>query len=130
MDIDEEVTMDADPEDGEVSELCDMLAGQPLWCGQENILILQCSFDVTRRMLEKGSGVRDTDVVRHISEIKNRYRVMIRDVPDWLDSEKLKFYAQRVLSQDDPVQVLLSAFYVDHELMRLCNLATCQVVED
>lgn len=122
--------VDSPEEDREISELCDQLAAQPLWCGEENVMILQCSFDVTRRMLGKGPAVKQRDLVRHVDQIKGRYKTMLRDVPDWLECERLKPHAQSVLVQDDPILVLLSAFYIDHEFICLCNLAACGITED
>lgn len=119
-----------DEGDAAMDELCDMLAGQPLWCGEENSLILQCSFDVTRRILENMSGHRREDTARHISEVKKRYTTMLRAVPDWLLCEHLKPHVHKALEDDDPATCLFVIFYVDHELIRLCNLSTCELFVD
>ena len=119
-----------DGDDSVMDELCDMLAGQPLWCGEENSLILQCSFDVTRRILEDMSGHREEDTARHISEVKKRYTTMLRAIPDWLLCEHLKPHVHRALKDDNSVTCLLAIFYIDHELIRLCNLSACAIIED
>ena len=120
---------DVDDDDG-ISELCDLLSGQPLWCGEENALILQCSFDVTRRMLEKPNAVNPSDLRRHLEEVRRRYRAMLT-VEDWLESERLKTYVHVVLSPAmDQSMCLFLAFYIDHELIRLNNLGRCDVIDD
>ena len=116
--------------DEAMEELCSMMAQQPLWCAEENVLILHCSFNVTRRMLEKGDGVRTEDLHRHVREIKRRYSTMLRDVEDWLQCNGLKPYAAKVVSEPQDSMCLIYAFYIDHELIRLCDVASCDVADD
>jgi hypothetical protein len=128
--MDPEISVIPEGEDDGISELCDMLESQPLWCGEENVMILQCSFDVTRRMLERGSSVKPGDLARHVNEVKRRYRAMLRDLCDWLDSERLKPYAELAVATDNGLLCLMYAFYIDHELIRLCQLGSCDIIED
>jgi hypothetical protein len=111
----------------DIDMLCDMMASQPLWCPHENTLDLLRAIRKTELLIQEGSTADPGCIQRHAQEVKHRYATMLRAAEDWLACQFLRPLAQRCLQSDDE-KCLYMSFYIDHELLRLCDIECCDVV--